>query len=258
MTAQHMGPQDMGARNMAAPDMGAQHMTVVDINRLLGPLPYEEVASRDPAGLVGELDRLRIDTACVVHTHALYGDPRDGNAALKEADGARLRPVPVLIPGPLGTAESDAPLVRLCPAEHSWSLTGAHALALAAALAKARTTVLLGWESTTAAEIHRLASALPTLRIVLTGTGYRSMRELAELMDQHVELSVDTSTLAGHLQVEWFAGRYGARRVLFGTGAPVTDDAGPRYQLDTLELPDADTALIAGGNALRLLGVVDP
>jgi hypothetical protein len=234
-------------------------MTVVDINLLLGPLPYDEVASRDPAGLVGELDRLRIDSACVVHTHAVYGDPREGNeslTALEEADGVRLRPVPVLIPGPLGTPQwqGGARLVRLCPGEHRWRLTGGHALVLAAALAKTRTTVLLGWETVTATEIHQLASALPTLRIILTGTGYRSLRELAELMDSHVELYVDTSTLAGHLQVEWFAGRYGARRVLFGTGAPVTDDAGPRYQLDTLALPEADTALIAGGNALRLLG----
>ncbi|WP_405998523.1 amidohydrolase family protein [Streptomyces sp. NBC_00829] len=229
-------------------------MTVVDINRLLGPLPYDEVASRDAAGLLGELDRLRIDSAWVVHTHALYGDPRDGNASLTDADGGRLRPVPVLVPGPLGTTGSDTPVVRLCPGEHHWPLTGAHALALGDALARARTTVLLGWESATAAEIHRFADAVPALRIVLTGTGYRSLRDLAELMDAHEELSVDTSTLAGHLQVEWFAGRYGARRVLFGTGAPVTDDAGPRYQLDTLELSGADTALIAGGNALRLLG----
>ncbi|MFI1395005.1 amidohydrolase family protein [Streptomyces sp. NPDC020681] len=230
-------------------------MTVVDLNRMLGPLPYDEVASRDPAGLVGELDRLRIDTACVVHTHAVYGDPRDGNASLTQAQGPRLLPVPVLIPGPLGTVGfGDSGLVRLCPREHSWSPTGPHALALAAELARTRTTVLLGWDSVSAAEVHQLAGAQPSLRIVLTGTGYRSLRELAELMDVHEELYVDTSTLAGHLQVEWFAGRYGARRVLFGTGAPVTDDAGPRHQLDRLELPDADIALIAGGNALRLLG----
>ena len=229
-------------------------MTVIDINRMLGPLPYDEVASRDPEGLAAELDRLHIDSACVVHTHAVYGDPRDGNASLAAARGPRLRPVPVLIPGPLGTGDVPAGrLVRLCPGEHRWSLTGEHSLALAAELAGRRATVLLAWETVTAAEVRRFADARPTLRIVLTGTGYRSMRELAELMDVHEELSVDTSTLAGHLQVEWFAARYGARRVLFGTGAPVTDDAGPRYQLDTLDLPKSDTALIAGGNALRLL-----
>ncbi|MFI9581543.1 amidohydrolase family protein [Streptomyces sp. NPDC052236] len=233
-------------------------MTVIDINRILGPLPYDEVASRDPVGLVRELDRLRIDAACVVHTHALYGDPSDGNESLTQTEGSRsrLRPVPVLIPGPLGTPEwlGGARLVRLCPVEHGWSLTGEHALILTSRLARSRTAVLLGFESVTAEDVHALAGARPELRIVLTGTGYRRMRELAELMERHERLSVDTSTLAGHLQVEWLARRYGAHRVLFGTGAPVTDDAGPRYQLDTLDLPESGRSLIAGGNALRLLG----
>ncbi|MFG2007229.1 amidohydrolase family protein [Spirillospora sp. NPDC048911] len=51
-----------------------------------------------------------------------------------------------------------------------------------------------------------------------------------------------------------WCGRYGPHRVLFGTGAPVTDDAGPRFQLDHLDLPAADAALIGGGNARALLG----
>ncbi|MFI6285473.1 amidohydrolase family protein [Streptomyces sp. NPDC051018] len=232
-------------------------MTVVDVNRMLGPLPYDEVPSRDCAGLLRELDRLRIDSAYVTHTHAVYGDPRDGNAALPDG-GGRLRPVPVLVPGPLGT-EGPAGVppggpVRLCPAEHRWSLTGTHSFALAARLAARRTTVLLGLDSAGGDEIRRFADAEPELRIVLTDTGYRRLRELAELMDVRHEVYLDTSTLGGHLQVEWFAERFGAHRVLFGTGAPVTDDAGPRYQLDTLELPDEDRALIAGGNALRLFG----
>ncbi|MFE7777867.1 amidohydrolase family protein [Streptomyces sp. NPDC057445] len=233
-------------------------ITVVDINRVLGPLPNDAVPSRDETGLVRELDRMRIDTACVVHSHALHGDPRDGNGRLSDIGDRRLHPVPVLVPGPLGTGgwdgEGTAPLVRLCPDRHGWNTTGPHALGLLAEVSRANTTVLLAWEAVTAAEVHLLAGAVPGLRIVLTGTGYRSLRDLGELLDTHPLLHVDTSTLAGHRQVEWFAQRYGAHRVLFGTGAPVTDDAGPRHQLDTLDLPDGDAALVAGGNALRLLG----
>ncbi|MFD7445344.1 amidohydrolase family protein [Streptomyces sp. NPDC059909] len=264
--------QDRRPHETAAP--------VVDINRILGPLPHDDVPSRDETGLTRELDRLGIDTACVVHSHALYGDPRDGNGQLDLIDDRRLRPVPVLVPGPLGTddryagtddryADADADrsvadpdrsvdgaaaLVRLCPDRHGWGITGPHALALTAALARAGSAVLLAWEAVTPAEVHRLAAAGPGLRIVLTGTGYRSLRDLTELLDTHPLLYVDTSTLCGHRQVEWFAERHGAHRVLFGTGAPITDDAGPRHLLDTLDLPDGDVALIAGGNALRLLG----
>ncbi|MFV0131219.1 amidohydrolase family protein [Streptomyces sp. HMX112] len=231
---------------------------VVDLNRVLGPIPHDDVPSRDEAGLLAELARLRIDMACVVHSHAVYGDPRDGNQRLGTIGDRRLRPVPVLVPGPLGTGPwtGGAPLARLCPRSHAWSPTGPHALALAAGLAGAGTTALLGLDETCADEVRRLAGAVPALRIVLTGTGYRALRELAELLDSHPGLYVETSTLCGHGQVEWLAQRHGARRVLFGTGAPVTDDAGPRYLLGALALPAADAALIAGGNALRLLAGV--
>lgn len=231
-------------------------MTVVDINRILGPLPHDDVPSSDETGLLAELDRLRIDTACVSHSHAVHGDPRDGNGRLDLIGDRRLRPVPVLVPGPLGTGPwaGGAPLVRLSPRRHGWSVTGPHARELLAGLAASGTTVLLSRDEVTAGEVRLLAAATPALRVVLTGTGYRALRELAELLEVHPSLYVDTSTLCGHRQVEWIAERYGAHRVLFGTGAPVTDDAGPRYLLDTLDLPPDDAALIAGGNALGLIG----
>ncbi|GAA1558148.1 hypothetical protein GCM10009678_46410 [Actinomadura kijaniata] len=231
-------------------------MTVVDVNRILGPVPTDEVPGRDAAGTLAELDRLGIDAACVVHSHALHYDPDAGNAALPR-DEDRLVPVPVLVPGPLGTAPSAVPhggLARLCPAAHRFALTGPHGLALARELADRGTAVLLGWDSAPAAEIDRLAAEVPGLTLVLVNTGYRSLRELADLMDARPRIAVDTATLSGHLAVEWVARRYGAHRVLFGTGSPVTDDAGPRFQLDLLDLPAADVALIAGGNARALLG----
>ncbi|MEU5879896.1 amidohydrolase family protein [Spirillospora sp. NPDC047279] len=225
---------------------------IIDINRVLGPIPADDVPSRDEAGLVAELDRLGIDLACTVHSHALFYDPVAG--APPPASG-RLVHVPVLVPGPLGTGPSTARLVRLCPAEHRFALTGPHGLALAGDLADRGTTVLLGWESAGFGEIHRLATLLPRLRVVLVNTGYRALRELADLMDAHPRIGVDTATLNGHQSVEWLARRHGAHRVWFGTGAPVSDDAGPRFQLDHLDLPDDDVALIAGGNARTLLGL---
>lgn len=223
---------------------------IIDIDRVLGPIPGDDVASADEKGLVAELDRHRIDLACVVHSHALFYDP---TARLPPTVSDRLVQVPVLVPGPLGTGGSAARLVRLCPAEHRFALTGPHGLALAGDLAEQGTAVLLGWESATFEQIHLLATRHPRLRLILIGTGYRSLRELADLMDAHPRIGVDTSTLNGHQSVEWLVRRYGAHRVWFGTGAPLSDDAGPRFQLDHLDLPDADIALIAGGNARALL-----
>ncbi|MEU8302886.1 amidohydrolase family protein [Actinomadura sp. NPDC048955] len=223
---------------------------IIDIDRVLGPIPGDDVASADEEGLVAELDRHRIDLACVVHSRALFYDPTEPPP---RTVSDRLVPVPVLVPGPLGTGGTAARLVRLCPAEHRFALTGPHCLALAGDLADQGTAVLLGWESATFEGIHRLATRHPGLRLILTGTGYRSLRELADLMDAHTRIGVDTATLNGHLHVEWLVRRYGAHRVWFGTGAPISDDAGPRFQLDHLDLPAADVALIAGGNARDLL-----
>lgn len=225
-------------------------MQVIDVNRIVGPVPTGDVPSADAAGLLAELDRLAIDAACVVHSHDLYYDPL---ASAELPDDPRLFRVPVVVPGPLGTAvPATAKVVRLCPAEHRFMLAGPHAVAAARELSDRVATALVALEDPTA--IHRLATEVPALRIVLINTGYRALRELADLMDVHPEIRVDTATLCGHLQVEWVVQRYGARRVLFGTGAPLTDDTGPRFQLDHLELPAADVELIASGNVMELLG----
>lgn len=224
-------------------------MRVIDVNRIVGPMPAGDVPSTDMPGLLAELDRLAIDAACVVHSHDLYYDPVSA-AALP--DDRRLVRVPIVVPGPLGTGTPEAAkLVRMCPAEHRFGLTGSHGLAAARELAERGVTVLLALADPVV--IHRLATEVPELRIVLINTGYRTLRELAELMDVHPEVRVDTATLCGHLFVEWVVRRYGAHRVLFGTGAPVTDDAGPRFQLDHLELSADEVELIAGGNVLELL-----
>ncbi len=233
---------------------GAGPRPVIDINRTLGPIPAEDVPSRDAAGLIAELDRLGIDAALVVHSVALHYDPDIGNAELPSTP--RLHPVPVLIPGPLGTTVGldGSRVVRLCPAEHRFDLTGPHCVRLVRELAERRITVLLGWDSTSPAEVSRLATDVSDLDVILINTGYRALRLLADLLEAHARLRVDTATLNGHLSVEWLVRRFGARRVLFGTGAPVTDDAGPRHQLGLLDLPEADVALIAGGNARELIG----
>ncbi|MFF0450722.1 amidohydrolase family protein [Streptomyces sp. NPDC004609] len=231
-------------------------MRVVDVNRILGPVPHDDVPGRDAGGLRAELDRLRIDEAWVVHSHAVYGDP----LTVPPVEEDRLLAVPVVIPGPLGTGElPPAPVVRLYPAAHRFSLgddgsdhydDGARLLRQ---LGERRTVTLIDWEQLDAADRRHLSRRTGMPPLVLTGTGYRTLRELADLMARCEHLHVDTSTLCGHRQVEWVAERFGAHRVLFGTGSPVTDDAGPRFQLDHLDLPAADVARIAAGNADLLL-----
>src|SRR5262245_44187672 len=119
-------------------------MRVIDVNRIVGPMPADDVPSTDAPGLLAELDRLAIDGACVVHSHDLYYDPL---SAAVLPDDPRLVRVPVVVPGPLGTGTPEtAKLVRMCPAEHRFGLTGPHGLAAARELAERGVTVLVALE----------------------------------------------------------------------------------------------------------------
>lgn len=234
-------------------------MRIVDAHRVLGPVPGDHVPSADVAGMLAELDHLGIDGAAVTPSDGLYGDP-----AHEHDPGAgheRLAPVPVVLPAVPGAGWPDGPgavvdaapvMVRACPVRHRFALTGPVALRWWRELAAAAIPLALDAQETGLDRVGALAAAAPGLRVLVLSPGYRCLRELAELLDTHPGVYVETGTLAAAGAVEWLAGRAGAHRLVFGTGAPVWDDAGPRFQLDHLRLPAADVELIAAGSFTAL------
>ncbi|TQS27164.1 amidohydrolase family protein [Microbispora sp. KK1-11] len=232
---------------------------VIDAHRLIGPVPFDDV----PPDPLGDMDRLRIDRACVTHTLSLHSDPAAGNAALFAATAAphattdgpgtpadvpdgRLVPVPVVVPGVPGASVPDGPgevrawgvrMVRLCPERHRFDLTGPSALRWLEAIGLP---VAIDLEETSPAQLITLAARLPGLRILLLNPGYRRLRVVAELMTEAANVRTEIGTVNTQGGVEWLAERFGSRRLVFGTGAPVSDDCGPRFLLDRLALPPED------------------
>ena len=241
--------------------------TVVDAHRLLGPMPNDDVVSADVAGLLGELDRLRIDRAHVTHALSLYADPAGGNDALFAETGgiARLHPVPVVIPGVPGASVPERPelladwhahgvrLVRLCPLRHRFDLADPVAGEWLTAISRLGMTVAIALDETSPAALRALTAAYPRLGVLLLAPGYRRLRELAALLRTAPMIKVETGTLIAQRGIEWLTGQCGASRLVFGTGAPLWDDCGPRYQLDHLDLPPEDVAAIAEGALESLL-----
>jgi len=228
---------------------------LIDAHRLVGPVPFDDL----PADPGPDLDRLGIDQAYATHTLSLYSDARAGNDALLGLSDPRLAPVPVVVPGVPGASEPASPaqvhdwkvrLVRLCPQRHGFDLTGHVALDW---LATIGLPVAIDFDETTAGQLTTLAERLPELRILLLNPGYRRLRTIAELLAGIPNLWLEIGTVNTQGGVEWLAGQYGASRLVFGTGAPVLDDCGPRYLLDHLELPPDDVALIRGGSLEALL-----
>ncbi|WP_188187363.1 amidohydrolase family protein [Nonomuraea sp. SYSU D8015] len=229
--------------------------SVVDAHRLVGPVPFDDLPP-DPRD---DMDRLGIDRACVTHTLSLYSDPGAGNEALLALADPRLIPVPVVVPGVPGAGEPETPeearswgvrMVRLCPERHRFDLTGPVASRWLAALGLP---IAIDLDETSPAQLLRLAERLPAQRILLLNPGYRALRAVAELMAEAPNVWTEIGTVNTQGGVEWLAARFGARRLVFGTGAPVADDCGPRFLLDHLDLPPDDVDRIAAGSLERLL-----
>ncbi|MET7464740.1 amidohydrolase family protein [Nonomuraea sp. NPDC005501] len=229
--------------------------SVFDAHRLIGPVPFDDL----PADPRAEMDRLGIDRACVTHTLSLYSDPQAGNDALLRLDDPRLVPVPVVVPGVPGASAPSAPaevlewgarMVRLCPERHRFDLTGPVALRW---LAELDLPVAIDLDEAPPARLRVLAERLPGLRLLVLNPGYRGLRALAELMAAAPRVWVEIGTVNTQGGVEWLARRFGAGRLVFGTGAPVADDCGPRFLLDHLDLEPAEVELIAAGSLESLL-----
>ncbi|MDH7570159.1 MAG: amidohydrolase family protein, partial [Armatimonadota bacterium] len=145
--------------------------------------------------------------------------------------------------------------VRLYPKDHQYVLSDWCAGRLLHALAEARVPALLemgqtGWE-----EVASLLRRHPTLPVILLATSYRVDRYLYPLWEQFDNLYLETATYQVMRGIEAVSRRFGAQRLVFGTGLPLLDAGGPIAQVTYADLSLEEKRLIAGGNLARLLGV---
>lgn len=249
---------------------------VVDAHRLLGPLMTDATGEEEYDGVRARLDRLGVAACAASATWQVFGDPTRGPdgepvpPVLPDAP-AWCWPVPVLIPGPGGTrgwaaapglASGTGPwealgvtppaMVRVCPARHRWEVTSAAARVAWGVLADAGTPIVMDIDEVGFASVAAVARMEPRLSLLAVGAGYRELRRCAALLAEHPGVVLETGTLMAAGAVEWLARESGAHRLVFGTGAPLRDDAGPILQLAHLDLSEEDTAEIAAGTLLAL------
>jgi hypothetical protein len=239
---------------------------VIDVNTLIGPYPFREVAHPDPDALVRVLDREGIEGAWVGHLpSAFHRDPTAGNAALYDAlrgFGGRLRPVPAIRPdwpnwtSALAAArEQGAPAVRAYPPQ--WGLTpggGASAslcdLAVAAGEAGLAVLLTVRFEDlrqrhpmdsvgdVTAATVRALARAGDAVRLVVTAASREMIEEVhwGLTPDEQGRVFWDISWIWGppedHLSKLFRT--VGAKRFVFGSQWPLRLVQTPTANLDLL------------------------
>jgi hypothetical protein len=214
--------------------------------------------------VISEMDRLGIAECWCTGWRALENSAVLGNRMLGDelAGSGRLHPVWVVLPP--GTDETPAPrdllaemrdagvgLVRAEPGRHGYSLEEWCCGQLWAALEDGRVPVLLS--SDRWGQIDAMLSAHPGLPVILTGTGYRANRVLYPLLDGHANLRLEISTYLTNEGLRDVAARFGAERLIYGSGSPTVC---PEEALGTLNysgLSDAEKSAVAGGNLRALL-----
>jgi predicted TIM-barrel fold metal-dependent hydrolase len=246
------------------PNGGAFEAPIHDVNAMVGPIPTGP--GSNCAELVATMRKFRIGRALVAHSYAWRHDPAIGNSlVIKElAQYRELRPCwvvdPWIMQQPLASEDFFAQVreahvlaFRVYPDDHGFDLLGHDAGRMLGDLEAFGKPVLVDAAQASWSEVEEVARRHPALPLVVTQTGYRTLRAIAGALERHPEVYVDLSYLGSHAGLEWLVSNFGASRILFGSGFPHRDPADAITRLWWSELADKDVADIAGGTLRRLL-----
>ncbi len=221
----------------------------------------------DLDGLLAEMDYLGIQQALVMHSWASSWAPRLGNEKIDEllAGHEDLYPCYVGLPGATGELPPPAEFaahirerhgaVRLFPVNQQWDFTHWGAGDLLEALDAHAVPTLIDMQQTNWAQIADILPRYQQLPLIILGTSYRITRHIYPLFEKHDNLYLESNTFQTTWGIEDVCERFGAERLIFGTGLPEMEGGGALVQLAYNCLTDAETALIAGDNLRNLLGI---
>jgi len=251
-----------------------QRLNLFDANCRLGP--SDLTASGAPVtvpDLEQEMDRLGIAEALVYHASASGYDPEFGNTQLLQelSTASRLHPCWVVMPHYTGEMEDPATLiprmlaagvhaVRMLPAVHRFSISGWSVDELLGELNTHRIPLFLDFGRSHWAEevvnydaVARICREFPSLPVVLVREGIGSSRYLYPLLECFGNLHLELSYYQASDGVADICRRFGAERLLFGTGLPEYSGGPAISMLYFSGISFEDKKRIAGGNLRNLL-----
>lgn len=220
------------------------------------------------AELLERMDRYGIGKALVYHASAREYDPACGNDALRQELPATSRLLPVWVILPHHTGEFPPPeqlaeqmkqhgvkAVRMFPgpAEQSFSMAEWSAGELLSFLEHYRIPLLLGANQLAWQELYQLCQSYRNLPLLLTDAGYRAARILYPLLESCPNLRLETYSYKVNDGIADICRRFGAERLVFGSGMPVFSGAAAVSMIQYAEIEQEEKRKIAEGNMLRLL-----
>lgn len=246
-------------------------MRIVDCNLSFGRYasggPYEPCGTVDL--LCAELKRAGISGGLVRHAAADAAGAVTGNRLLADAvrgAGCELWGVYTLLPSCTGELPAPAELpgvlagqgmhaVRFNPEKHRYlplpQVVGDYLEVLAARKIPVHFDTGSGISLD---QVFELMRCFPELTAILTHAHcWPNDRLLRPFLENFPNLCLDTSYLLTDQGFEAIVGRYGARRLVFGSGFPHCYLGAHMLTLKHSEISECDKADILGGNLMRLM-----
>jgi uncharacterized protein len=238
----------------------------LDCNLWIGrPRHPEFVQSFDLAALRQRMQRYQIRGGVVSHFATIAYGVEAGNAALLEAlAGTELWAGMTLVPEMFTDHDHyladaitrGARLARVFPASHNFALRPWCSGAMLQALAAHRMPLTV-WNSEVSWEdVRALCEAYPDLPVIVEGTPRKILyynRFFYPLLARYPNLYLEMHNLVNYLGIEDIVRRFGAEHLLCGSYMPVYDPNATLMQVTHARISEADKALIARGNLLRLM-----
>ncbi len=243
-----------------------------DSNTIYGPRPNLPRHQRwSLEHLIADMDHYGIAASLVRHEQALLHDPMAGNLRLiKEIGGHRDRLFPcwTVLPDFGGDfpaanelqktlAKHDVRAVQIAPSSHGIPVAPEVLAPLASVLAEKKTLILLdmGTLGNPFRDLRCICAVFADNPVLLIGSSWGSYRTVWTLMSLCPNLYLEFSLFQAHRVIEQFRQRFGAERLLFGSGFPSHSGGAARALCDWSLIPDGETDRVAGLNLCRLLEV---
>ena len=244
-----------------------EQILFLDANCMIGRRAFREPGTiYRTEEFLREMEYHHIAGALAHHAFSVELDQPYGNAAVLAecAKSPRLFPCWVLLPHHVGEMPPPEQLAaemlrqnvraaRVFPRMHGFSLDTLKHSGLLAALERAGIALIIPIAETDFAALGAMCKAHPLLPVIVTGLAWATDRQLFPLLERCRNLHIETSCYQGHNSIEIAARRFGAERLIFGTGLPHMSPGAAKGNILYARITDEEKRLIAGGNLLRLL-----
>ena len=205
----------------------------ITVGRRSAPRPENDLS---PEEILAEFSYAGISGGLAFHAHAREYDPRIGNEKMSEiaAQHPEFAVCYVALPHHTGEfprgdellhylEDGGARAVRLFPKDHSYGLGKSWCEELFATLEEAGVPALVDADQTDWREVSEILAACPALNLLLLRVGYRIDRWVYPLLEKYPGLRLEPALYPLHGGIEAVVERFGAERLIFGTGLPLWD-----------------------------------